>query len=78
MSTIVPKAKVGCPCWRHLSSLLVPSKTAPVAQAESIVKYDQSIDMAGKIPMAAGQGEMGLPNFDFSALQNVLNVSLSG
>ena len=29
------------------------------------------------MPMSAGQGEMGLPNFDFSALQNVLNVSVS-
>ena len=35
-------------------------------------------NMAGKMPMTAGQGEMGLPNFDFSALQNVLNVSVSG
>ncbi len=31
--------------------------------------------MAGKMPINGGPGEMGLPNFDFSALQNVLNVS---
>ena len=33
------------------------------------------LSMAGKMPMNGAPGEMGLPNFDFSALQNVLNVS---
>ena len=30
--------------------------------------------MAGKMPASGGAENPGLPNFDFSALQNVLNV----
>ena len=70
-------AKLGCPCWRHLSGLLVSSNNALAAQGHRLQAQEQLINMAGKMPMTAGQGEMGLPNFDFSALQNVLNVSLS-
>jgi hypothetical protein len=37
--------------------------------------FHSTITMAGKMPAGAEEEGVGMPNFDFSALQNVLNVS---
>jgi len=62
--------------WRHWTQTRQTTDHISAKQEqETKAEARLFIAMAGKMPINGGPGEMGLPNFDFSALQNVLNVS---
>jgi len=61
--------------WRHWTQTRQTDHSSATREQETKAEARLFIAMAGKMPMNGGSGEMGLPNFDFSALQNVLNVS---